>query len=59
MIKRSLYGEAHSTTRAKLFQNAGNECEVFLRFSIVANEQGSADTVRDPPPARQCVTLDE
>jgi len=59
MIKRGLYGDAHSATRAKLFQNAGNKCEVFLRFSPVAGEQGSVDTVRDPPPARQCVTLDE
>jgi catalase len=35
-------------TRAKLFQKAGNRCDVFLRFSTVAGEMGSADTVRDP-----------
>ena len=35
-------------TRAKLFENIGNECEVFVRFSTVAGELGSADTVRDP-----------
>ena len=35
-------------TRAKLLQKAGNHCDVFLRFSTVAGEIGSADTVRDP-----------
>jgi catalase len=35
-------------TRAKLFENVGKECEVFVRFSTVAGELGSADTVRDP-----------
>ncbi len=35
-------------TRAKLFEKAGNECELFVRFSTVAGELGSADTVRDP-----------
>lgn len=35
-------------TRAKLFEKIGNECEVFVRFSTVAGELGSADTVRDP-----------
>jgi catalase len=35
-------------TRAKLFEAVGNECEVFTRFSTVAGELGSADTVRDP-----------
>jgi catalase len=35
-------------TRAKLFQKVGNRCDVFLRFSTVAGELGSADTVRDP-----------
>lgn len=35
-------------TRAKLFANVGNQCELFLRFSTVAGEQGSADTARDP-----------
>ncbi|MFA5896074.1 MAG: catalase [Thermoplasmata archaeon] len=35
-------------TRAKLFQKVGNHCDAFLRFSTVAGEIGSADTVRDP-----------
>src|SRR3569832_269034 len=35
-------------TRAKLFSKIGNQCDLFLRFSTVAGELGSADTVRDP-----------
>lgn len=35
-------------TRAKLFAQVGNQCEMFLRFSTVAGESGSADTARDP-----------
>ncbi len=35
-------------TRARLFSKAGNACEAFVRFSTVAGELGSADTVRDP-----------
>ncbi|HNS17568.1 MAG TPA: catalase [Bacteroidales bacterium] len=35
-------------TRAKLFSKTGNECRVFLRFSTVGGEKGSADTERDP-----------
>ena len=35
-------------TRAKLFSNVGNECKVFVRFSTVGGEKGSADTERDP-----------
>jgi len=35
-------------TRAKLFEKVGNRCDVFVRFSTVAGELGSADTVRDP-----------
>src|SRR5476649_176246 len=34
-------------TKAKVFQ-PGATTPVFLRFSTVAGEQGSADTVRDP-----------
>jgi len=33
---------------AKLFSQVGNSCETFVRFSTVAGELGSADTVRDP-----------
>lgn len=35
-------------TRAKLFKKIGTQCETFVRFSTVAGELGSADTVRDP-----------
>lgn len=35
-------------TRAKLFAKIGNKCDMFIRFSTVAGEMGSADTARDP-----------
>ncbi|HDT12157.1 MAG TPA: catalase [Candidatus Marinimicrobia bacterium] len=35
-------------TKAKLFSKAGNTCRVFVRFSTVGGEKGSADTERDP-----------
>lgn len=35
-------------TKAKIFSKIGNTCELFVRFSTVAGEKGSADTVRDP-----------
>ncbi len=35
-------------TKAKLFSAVGNECKVFVRFSTVGGEKGSADTERDP-----------
>ncbi|WP_035053934.1 catalase [Andreprevotia chitinilytica] len=35
-------------TSAKLFEKVGKETPVFLRFSTVGGEQGSADTERDP-----------
>ncbi len=35
-------------TRAKLFNTIGKETKVFLRFSTVGGEKGSADTERDP-----------
>jgi len=41
-------GNLSKYTCAKLFEKVGNHCEVFLRFSTVAGELGSADTVRDP-----------
>ena len=40
--------ELSKYTRAALFSKVGNQCEVFTRFSTVAGELGSADTVRDP-----------
>jgi catalase len=41
-------GDISKYTRARLFEKVGKQCEVFLRFSTVAGELGSADTVRDP-----------
>ncbi len=41
-------GDISKYTCAKLFSKAGNSCETFVRFSTVAGELGSADTVRDP-----------
>ncbi|MHB8247739.1 MAG: catalase [Acidithiobacillus sp.] len=41
-------GDISRYTRAGIFAQAGNACEVFVRFSTVAGEVGSADTVRDP-----------
>lgn len=41
-------GDISRYTRARLFAKVGNECEIFTRFSTVAGELGSADTVRDP-----------
>ena len=35
-------------TRASLFDKIGKETPVFVRFSTVGGERGSADTVRDP-----------
>lgn len=35
-------------TKAKLFHGVGNTTPMFIRFSTVAGELGSADTVRDP-----------
>ncbi|MBN1132303.1 MAG: catalase [Bacteroidales bacterium] len=35
-------------TKAKLFGKVGNSCRVFVRFSTVGGEKGSADTERDP-----------
>jgi catalase len=35
-------------TKAKFLAPAGKGTEVFIRFSTVAGEKGSADTVRDP-----------
>ena len=45
------YFECHEAlgdlTRASLFAEAGKRTPVFVRFSTVAGERGSADTVRD------------
>ncbi len=35
-------------SRAKIFSKVGNQCKVFIRFSTVGGEKGSADTERDP-----------
>ena len=37
-----------SYTRAKLFSEIGKQTRVFVRFSTVGGEKGSADTERDP-----------
>ncbi|MDP9107865.1 MAG: catalase [Pseudomonadota bacterium] len=41
------YGELSQMTRAAPFAAAGKRTPVFVRFSTVAGERGSADTVRD------------
>lgn len=35
-------------TKAKVFNGVGKETDMFIRFSTVAGELGSADTLRDP-----------
>jgi catalase len=35
-------------TKAKLFSEVGKKTDLFLRFSTVGGEKGSADTARDP-----------
>ncbi|RPD49492.1 catalase [Hymenobacter sediminis] len=37
-----------SLSRAQIFSQVGNQCRIFLRFSTVGGEKGSADTERDP-----------
>ncbi|MET0659140.1 MAG: catalase [Steroidobacteraceae bacterium] len=41
------YEPLSKVTRASLFAEAGKRTPVFVRFSTVAGERGSADTVRD------------
>jgi catalase len=41
------YKELTSLTRASIFAEAGKRTPVFVRFSTVAGERGSADTARD------------
>ncbi len=41
-------GDITKYTKAKLFSKVGKECRVFVRFSTVGGERGSADTERDP-----------
>jgi len=41
------YGDASALTRATVFAEAGKRTPVFTRFSTVAGERGSSDTVRD------------
>ena len=40
--------DVRSYTRAKLFNQIGKQTRVFVRFSTVGGEKGSADTERDP-----------
>ena len=46
--KFTVTGDITKYTKAKLFSKVGNECRVFVRFSTVGGEKGSADTERDP-----------
>jgi catalase len=46
--KFTVTGDITKYTKAKLFGKIGNECRVFVRFSTVGGEKGSADTERDP-----------
>ncbi len=46
--KFTVTGDITKYTRAKLFGKTGNSCKVFVRFSTVGGEKGSADTERDP-----------
>ncbi|MEP1123670.1 MAG: catalase [Ilumatobacter sp.] len=41
------YAAAAELTQAKLFSEAGKQTEVFVRFSTVAGNKGSADLARD------------
>ena len=41
-------GDITKYTKAKLFARVGNTAEVFVRFSTMGGERGSADTERDP-----------
>ncbi len=44
----TITGDLSHYTRANLFSKIGQTCDAFVRFSTVAGEQGSPDTVRDP-----------
>lgn len=44
----TLTHDISALTKAKLFANVGKQTEVFVRFSTVGGERGSADTERDP-----------
>jgi catalase len=46
--KFTVTGDIIQYTKAKIFSKIGNECRVFVRFSIVGGEKGGADTERDP-----------
>lgn len=41
-------GDITRYTKADIFSKVGNTCRVFVRFSTVGGEKGSADTERDP-----------
>jgi catalase len=46
--KFTVTGDISRYTRAKLLERIDKRCGVFVRFSTMAGELGSADTVRDP-----------
>ncbi|MFC1729398.1 catalase [candidate division KSB1 bacterium] len=45
--KLTITGDITRYTKAKIFSKVGKKTDVFGRFSTVAGEKGSADTVRD------------
>ena len=46
--KFTVTGDITKYTKTKLFTSIGKTCKVFVRFSTVGGEKGSADTERDP-----------
>ncbi|AHL74183.1 catalase [Stutzerimonas stutzeri] len=44
----TITGDISRYTKAKLFDTVGKQTPLFLRFSTVGGERGSADTERDP-----------
>jgi catalase len=46
--KFTVTNDISNYSRATIFSKIGNECKIFVRFSTVGGEKGSADTERDP-----------
>ncbi|UCG27389.1 MAG: catalase [Bacteroidales bacterium] len=46
--KFTVTGDITRYSKAAIFSKVGNECRIFIRFSTVGGEKGSADTERDP-----------
>ncbi len=45
--KFTVTNDLSTISKAQLFSKVGNSCKVFVRFSTVNGEKGSADTIRD------------